>query len=74
LLGPGDKQAVVTALEGPMKFTYHHENPGFQMVYKGLIDGAATTIMISSRRSGEVYLVFSDDKMWDEWEGRARAK
>jgi hypothetical protein len=56
-----------------MKFTFHHSNPG-QAVYKGLIDGAAATIMISSERSGEVYLVFADDKMWDELDGRARAK
>jgi hypothetical protein len=73
LLGPGDEQAVERALEGPMKFTFHHSNPG-QAVYKGLIDGAAATIMISSERSGEVYLVFADDKMWDELDGRARAK
>jgi hypothetical protein len=74
VLGPGEKQSVVAALKGPMKFTYHHMNSGSQEAYKGQIDGVPTSIMVSSYHSGEVYLVFVDDKMWDEFEARARTK
>jgi hypothetical protein len=73
IMGPGERREIEAALQGPMRFVYHHQND-LQAVYKGVIDGAPATVMVSPGRSGEVYLVFADDKMWDELEERARAK
>jgi hypothetical protein len=77
VLGPADKKDVVAAVTGPpLKFTYYGIAAGdaSQDIYRGQFDGDAATIMISSHRPNEVFLVFVIDKMWDVFPGGPNGK
>jgi hypothetical protein len=75
LVGPGDPDDVKSALWARKpQFVYHHTNPDGQEVYKGQIDGEAITVFISSHITGEIFLGFDIDKMWDEFYNRLQKK